>query len=144
MGIDLITIRVRMPSGPSDQDAASIEVPMQLKRCGPAVRLIVNAPGTPRRSAPDAKLVALLTKAHDWFGRLTSGRDDSIATIARAEGLTGSYVTRVVQLAFLAPDIVERIARGHQPPTLNAERLSRQVPLPMDWTVQRAKFGFDR
>ena len=108
------------------------------------MRLIVKAPGAPPRCTPDATLVALLARAADWFGRLTSGQASSVAQIAQAEGVTNAYVTRVTHLAFLAPDIVQGIVRGDQPPALNAERLIRQVPLPMDWTEQRALLKPDR
>jgi hypothetical protein len=46
------------------------------------------------------------------------------------------------ELAFLAPDIVERILRGDHPSELNAERLlKRIVPLPIAWEEQRALLG---
>jgi hypothetical protein len=88
--------------------------------------------------------VALLARATDWFERLTSGQASSVAQIAQAESVTTAYVTRVTHLALLAPDIVQSIVRGEHPPALNADRLTRQVPLPMDWTEQRALLGFDR
>jgi hypothetical protein len=53
-------------------------------------------------------------------------------------------VTRVTHLALLAPDIVQSIVRGEHPPSLNADRLIRQVPLPMVWNEQRALLGFER
>ena len=53
-------------------------------------------------------------------------------------------MNRVVHLAFLAPDIVQRIARGEHSPQLNAQRLIKAVPLPMDWAEQRALLEFDR
>ena len=130
---------------PDAGDATTeIEVPMQLKRCGMAVRLIVNASGSPARREPDATMVALLAKAHDWMGRLTSGRSTSIETIALIERVQGSYVSRVASLACLAPDIVQRIARGEHSPQLNAQRLFSSLPLPIDWNQQRVLLGFDR
>ena len=132
-------------SDPNTKEAtAVIDVPLQLKRCGMAVRLIVNASGAAAVREPDPKLVALLARAHDWLGRLTSGRDQSINVIAQERKVTTSYVTRVVYLAYLAPDIVQRIARGEHSPQLNANWLIRQVPLPFDWGKQRELLGFDR
>jgi len=84
----------------------------------------------------------LLAKAHEWLGQLTSGRSRSISSIAQAQRVTSSYVTRVVQLAVLAPDIVQRIAHGEQPPQLTARQLIHAVPLPLDWAQQRALLGF--
>ena len=129
-------------SSAADANTATtvIAVPVQLKRCGMAVRLIVQSPVKPNR-APDAKLVALVAKAHDWLSRLTSGRCDSVQVIAQEEKVTSSYVTRVVYLGCLAPDIVEQITTGQHPVDLTAKRLIRMVPLPLDWEEQRRLLG---
>ena len=71
----------------------------------------------------------------------TSGRCNSVHANAREEQVTSYYVTRVVYLAFLAPDIVQRIVRGEHPLTLNATRLIRAVPLPLAWDEQRTRLG---
>jgi site-specific DNA recombinase len=126
-----------------DKPVTVIEVPVELKRCGMAVRLIVLAPGESTRRQPDPKLVARIAKAHTWFAQLSSGRSDSIQSIAQQEKVTSSYVTRVVHLAFLAPDIVQRIMRGEQPVELNIDRLIRMVPLPTDWDTQRKLLGMN-
>lgn len=118
-----------------------IHIPVQLKRCGMAVRLILRAKGEAAKRGPDPKLVALLAKAHDWFSRLMTGRADSVRAIAREERVSSSYVTRVIYLAFLAPDLVQEIARGQQPVKLNADRLIRMAPLPNSWADQRRLFG---
>ena len=151
VGAENITIVVQLAGlwgsshDPDADDATTeIEVPTQLKRCGMAMRLIVNASGSPTKREPDATMVTLLAKAHDWMGRLTSGRSASIESIALIEGVQGSYVSRVASLACLAPDIVQRIARGEHPPQLNAQRLFSYLPLPIDWGQQRALLGFDR
>ncbi|MBP6224672.1 MAG: hypothetical protein KA439_06385 [Rhizobacter sp.] len=125
-----------------DEEIALIEVPVQLKRCGMAVRLIVRPAGESATRGVDAKLVALISKAHDWFERLSSGRCDSVQAIAQEEQIaSSSYVTRVIYLAFLAPDIVQAIVRGEQPVELTADRLIRMGPLPVAWEDQRALLG---
>ena len=47
----------------------------------------------------------------------------------------------MVYLAFLAPDIVQRIVRGDHPMELTADRLIRMVPLPHGWEEQRVLLG---
>ncbi len=121
-----------------------IKVPASLKRCGGAIRLIITDDDWEREQEPDPALVKILGRAHDWFTRLSAGKAQSAADIARDEGLTRSYVTRVVRLAFLAPDITEAILGGRQPPELNAERLVRRSRLPLAWDDQRRPLGFSR
>lgn len=60
----------------------------------------------------------------------------------RGIGDTSSYVTRVIYRAFLAPDIVQSILAGTQPPSLTLDELKRNLPLPIDWNEQRKLFGF--
>ena len=124
-----------------DDGIALIRVPVQLKRCGMAVRLIVGAQGEPAARGVDAKLVGLIAKAHDWFDRLSSGRCDGVQALALEEQISGSYVTRVMYLAFLAPDLVQRIVRGDHPLDLTADRLMDMVPLPEAWEAQRVLLG---
>jgi hypothetical protein len=85
--------------------------------------------------------VALLAKAQRWFTSLSSGRSDSVLSIAQEHRLASADVTRVVYLAFLAPDIVQTIVRGEQPIELNVKRLLAMAPLPMDWAEQRRVLG---
>ncbi|HEV2219619.1 MAG TPA: recombinase family protein, partial [Casimicrobiaceae bacterium] len=108
---------------------------------GMAVRLIVQSPGVASTRGADPKLVAVVARAHEWLARLTSGRCNSVQAIANEEQVSSSYVTRVIYLAFLAPDIVQRIIRGDHPIELNAARLMRAVPLPLHWGEQRARLG---
>ena len=125
----------------SDQPAITGELPAQLKRCGMAMRLLIDAPGSRTRREPDQKLLRLVARAQEWFGMLASGQVTSMQDLGERVGCTASYATRVVQLAFLAPDLVDRFARGEQPAELSATKLAQMVPLPMTWDVQRAALG---
>jgi DNA invertase Pin-like site-specific DNA recombinase len=137
---------------PDDSDGRSREqqwprttvlsLPIELKRCGLGIRLIVNAPGVARQLTPDPRLIALLAKANRWFLRLTSEPGIGVLDIARAENVTSSYVVRVMYLAFLAPDIALAISRGEHPPTLSAKQLLRGAPLPRAWSEQQQQLGF--
>lgn len=130
-----------LDEGSDDPQTVMIDVPVELKRRGHAVRLIVRSPGAVAPLEPDPKLVAVVAKAHAWFGRLLSGKTPSVQAIATEEKVDRSYARRVVYLAFLAPDIVQRILRGDHPPELNATRLIRMTPLPTVWADQRKLLG---
>jgi hypothetical protein len=115
-------------------------MPAQLKRGNHAMRLVLRDQVTEAK-VPDAGLVALLARANRWFDALRKGRHDSIASLAEEQGQDGRDVTRTVYLAFLAPDIVDCIARGEQPIGLGVRRLLSMTPLPMDWGEQRKVIG---
>jgi DNA invertase Pin-like site-specific DNA recombinase len=110
------------------------DIPMRMKRRGIEMRLIINGTGPVRVDQP---LLKTIVRAHKWFNDLVSGRVHNMAEIASMEGVDKSYVSRVVNLAFLAPDIIESIISGHQPADLNVEKLMKRTDLPLDWVQQR-------
>lgn len=57
-------------------------------------------------------------------------------------GATASYFSRIVRLAYLAPDITTAILDGRQPATLSATRLAEAWALPITWAAQRRALGF--
>ncbi len=61
----------------------------------------------------------------------------TLREIAAEEGISNSYVTRLVRITFLAPDIVTVILGGSQPPQLTANRLMENSRLPLEWASQR-------
>ena len=51
--------------------------------------------------------------------------------------MSDRYVSSLLPLALLAPEIVDAIAAGRQPPDLTAHRLIRSLDLPVDWAAQK-------
>jgi site-specific DNA recombinase len=117
----------------------TLSVPARLKRAGIETRLLVEGA---RASEPDASLVKLMIRAQSLQKILIGGETQSIEDIARREGVTGSYVTRLVRLAYLAPDIVSAILAGRHPPALTAAKLLNDSRLSLDWIQQRQALGF--
>ena len=68
---------------------------------------------------------------------LDGGIYTSVSEIGEAEGISKSYISRVLRLALLAPDLVEAIVEGRADHTLFLESLER--PLPGDWAEQRGR-----
>jgi DNA invertase Pin-like site-specific DNA recombinase len=130
--------RARLP----DQVALARSFPMQLKRRGVELRLIV---GDHNRSAAmvDLSLLKAVARAHRWFDELSTGRARSLAVIAACEGLAVRYVGRLIRLAFLAPDIVESIVDGRQPATLTTEALTRRIELPLSRCSQKTALNVE-
>ena len=53
-------------------------------------------------------------------------------------------MSRLIDLSFLAPDIIAAIANGTAPANLSSEKLQSINALPLDWPSQRAALGFGR
>ena len=96
--------------------------------------------GTDNKKQPDPnpKLVDMILQTRRWFTNLSSGTRSSIGDIAKNSSYDRTYISRLITLAFLAPDIVERIVTGDHSPTLTPERLRKACPLPVRWDDQRA------
>ncbi len=119
----------------SDAVAITRSFPMQLKRRGVELRLVV---GDHYRSAAsvDLPLLKVVARAHRWFDEISTGKASSLAEIAAREGLAVRYVGRVIRLAFLAPDIVKSIVEGRQPTSLTAEAVTQHIDIPLEWRSQ--------
>ena len=125
----------------TERDLFDAVVNVRIRMRGNQVKLAIGDGSVPRER--DTALVKTVFRAHEWFERLKNGDAQSVRDIARTEGLTGSYVTRVLRLAFLAPDIVEAILNGRQPVELTADRLLLREDLPLNWREQRQRLGID-
>ncbi len=120
-------------------------VPMAMRRRGVESRLVIeHGRGGSEASGLDLVLIKAIARGRQWFEDLVSGRAGSLVEIAKAEGVTESYVGRLVPLAFLAPDIVESVLAGTQPVHVTTEMLTKRVDLPIDWKEQRSLLGFER
>jgi site-specific DNA recombinase len=86
-------------------------------------------------------LLKTIARAHRWFDALVSGEVESLNALAAREGVTRHFVGTIIRLAFLAPEIVELIAQGKQPPELSAELLTKHSSLPIDWDNQKRLLG---
>ena len=68
---------------------------------------------------------------------------DALHAIASKEHVTPGYISRLMRLPSLAPDIVTAIINGKNPPQLTAKKLMRlALEMPVDWTEQRKLLGF--
>jgi hypothetical protein len=85
--------------------------------------------------AADGTLVKALVRAWRWQRMLDEGVYTTVSEIGDAERISKSYVSRILRLALLAPDIVEEILAGRTDQVLLLEQLEQ--PLPAGWEEQR-------
>jgi hypothetical protein len=73
-------------------------------------------------------MVRAVARAHRWKRRLEQGKCRSVSELAEAEGLTRSFVNRLLRLTLLAPDIVEAILDGRQAKAMQLDGLTSAMP----------------
>ena len=117
-----------------------LSIPVALRRAGKEMALLIGKAATPETADPS--LVRLIAKAWSLRQALVKGDADSLAAAAAREGISAPYASRLIRLAWLAPDIVQAILQGRQPAGLSATRLIEDWRLPLDWQEQRSLLGF--
>ena len=84
-------------------------------------------------------MVKALARAFRWRKMLDTGVHATLEDLARAKGVAPSYVSRVLRLTLLAPEIVEAILDGRQPAELQLDGLLEKFPL--EWDLQCGRIG---
>jgi hypothetical protein len=125
---------------PGEGDRITVTEPVALRRAGREMALLVGSTTAADRSDPS--LVRLVAKAWALREALVSSSAPSLTAFAAEQGISQSYATRLVRLAWLAPDIVDAILDGRQPAGLTASGLMRDTRIPLDWKEQRKALGF--
>lgn len=123
-------------------DVISVDLPMTFKKRGER-KVIVLPEGPHGNPAPIATIDNTIIKAIAGAFRgqklLENGTYGCLDKIARAEKIGSSFVSRVIRLKLLAPDIVEAILAGRQPASLTLRDL--MLLFPVEWAGQRSQFG---
>ena len=119
----------------------TVRVPLAVRKQRVGRKLMI-APGgiAPRgTSAADTTLVKALARAFRWRRLMETGRFGTIGELAAAEKINSSYISRLLRLTLLAPDIVEVILDGRQPDGMTLPGLME--PFPTIWREQRARLA---
>ncbi len=127
-------------TSPTAKHLVALEIPAALKRAGTGVRLVVQ--GAAQAANTDHSLIRLLIRAFAIREKLDMNPNLTMQQVADSEDIVPSYVTRLLRLTFLAPDIITAIVKGRQPIELTASRLMGDTRLPLEWQAQRDLLGF--
>jgi site-specific DNA recombinase len=137
---------LRPATQPTEQDCSDVillEINARIKRCAGEMRLVLPPdPAGQVPSHPSSSLLKAMARGRKWHEWILAGEVSSMRSIAYRLGLNERYVGRVLECAFLAPDIVEAILDGRQPSHLTFEKLTRRLPL--SWIEQRQQLGSPR
>ena len=123
-----------MTRGAPIPDTVTLHVPFHVVKRGGRKEMQLPA-GMRSQLKSDNTLVKALARAFRWKRMLESGEFVTIAELAERECIAPSYMTRVLRLTLLAPDIVEAILEGKQAPEVTLARVLK--PFPTEWMDQR-------
>ena len=115
-------------------ETVTLHVPFRVAKHGGRKEMQLPE-GAHRPHRTDSSLIKALGRAFRWKRMLDTGEFATIAELAEREGIAPSYVTRVLRLTLLAPDIVESILDGTQGPEVTLAQLLE--PFSADWFVQQ-------
>jgi hypothetical protein len=130
----------------NDGRTVTVRVPISIRKRGG--RKLVLAPGgealtaAPVHRRIDAAIVKAVARAFRWRELLEGGEYATIREIASAEKINDSYVSRVLRLTLLAPEIVESILNGRLPSGAQLDDLMTRFSV--DWSAQREAFGLQK
>jgi hypothetical protein len=136
-----ITTRVVKTSISRDGRTATVTIPVTFRQRGGRKQILTPPGATPWSPAArtDTALVKAIVRAYRWRQMLESGEYNCSAELAGAEKVNASYLSRILRLTLLAPDIIEAILSGSQPSTLQLDDLLK--PLPAAWSQQHSKLA---
>ena len=120
-----------------NDQTVTVTVPFSIRKRG-GRKLVITPDGTMTAPVPrarvDSTLLKALARGFRWRKLLETGDFATIEEIADAENINPSYVSRVLRMTLLAPEIVEAIVAGRQPEGLTMARAMR--PFPLEWRHQ--------
>ncbi|MGN7871572.1 hypothetical protein [Paracoccus sp. 22332] len=122
-----------MTRGAPIPDTVTLHVPFRVVKRGGKKEMQMPE-GATQSQRIDNTLVKALARAFRWKRMLESCEFATIAELAEREGIAPSYMTRVLRLTLLAPDIVEAILDGKQGPEVTLARVME--PFPIEWDGQ--------
>jgi hypothetical protein len=118
-------------------DTITVHVPFRIVKRGGRKEMQLPA-GSAQLRKTDNTVIKALARAFRWKNMLESGDFATIAELAQREGIAPSYMTRVLRLTLLAPDIVEAILDGTKRLETTLAQFMR--PFPVDWRDQSTLF----
>jgi len=124
-----------------DGDIITVRIPMEFRKRGGRKQVIApddTAPWVPPCARVDNTMVKALARAFRWRRLLEAGTYGTVREIAAVEKVNSSYVSRILRITLLAPDIVDAILDGRQPAGMTLALLMK--PFPVDWEEQRPRF----
>jgi len=118
----------------------TISIPIKMRKRGGRKLILApdDADWAPAGPKVDNVMVKAIARAFRWRKLLEAGAYATIDELAAAERINPSYVSRLLRLTLLAPDIVEAVLDGRQPQ--GTQLTDFLLPFPPEWKRQQAHF----
>ena len=122
----------------AEPETLRVHIPLTLRNRGGRPRILPPKEiEVAMERGQDARLLRAIGRACDWRRRLERGDVTTIADLAREEGISDRYVSRVIRLAWLSPSVLERLVLRREPTVLSIFDLCGVAELP--WAEQPEK-----
>jgi hypothetical protein len=124
----------------TDGETITVHIPLTFRKRG-GRKIVVTPDGAEWAPRPrvDNTMVKALARAFRWRRMLDNGVFGTLEDLARAKRLPPSYVSGILRLTMLAPEVVEAILDGRQPTKLQLDDLLEGFPL--EWNSQFDSVG---
>lgn len=111
---------------------------VRLTRTGRAVRLVHESGAAATADGVDLTLVRRIVQARKWWDRIIKeGLEPSI--LAEQEGVSVSYIVRVIRLAFLSPAVIDAILDGRLRAGIDSTALLNIRSIDPSWEEQERR-----
>ena len=113
-------------------DTVTVHVPFKIRKRGG--RKLILAPdgaatGVLPRQRIDNSMVKALARGFRWRRLLDSGVYGSIEELAAADKINTTYISRLLRMTLLAPQIVERILDGRHQVEMTLSKMMKKFPM---------------
>ena len=121
-------------------DRIIVKIPVRFRRRnGRQMIFAAGEDGKPIQNRTTTLWQLAIARAWQWQEELESGEYSTVNELARAKKLDRTYVSRILQLTSLAPDIVESLLAGDDCKGLSLRQLRKGIPAL--WSEQRKLWG---
>ena len=96
----LFDVAATSPPSAADDETQTLSVPGRLRRCGREIKMLIDETNPFAAAKPDRRLIKLLIQARRFNTALVGSDGMPFAALAKREGVSPSYFTRLVRLSY--------------------------------------------
>lgn len=123
-------------------DNIRVVIPLAIRRRNGRPRVLPPETVAARQTrAQDPHILKALGRAWAWRRKLESGEMTTVGDIAKAENVTDRFVSRTMRLAYLSPEVLERLVVRQEPSAISVAELIDVTYLPWDTQAGRVFHG---